>query len=142
MAEATPPEDHPGPAQSTSDARSTLNAQIADAVKQATDFAFGAAGEPQPATGRSSAGAALAYDQVAQTCALAIQDAADYERNVMSVATAAQGKALALMLSDPANIERYSVVYTLALSGPVAAAVTAGVVGAQINETLKSFPRQ
>lgn len=142
MAEDVSPENHPGAAQSTGDARSTLNAQIADAVKEATDFAFGVASEPRPGTGRSSVGAALAYDQVAQACALAIQDAADYQRNVMSVATAAQGKALALMMSDPVNIERYAVVFTLALVSPVAAAVTAGLVGAQVNETLRDFPRQ
>ena len=111
-------------------AETIVNSQILDSVEQSTKFVFG-----------SPAGTAIAYQKVAQACALAVQDATDYQRNVMSVSMAAQGKALALMMSDPANVERYATAYVLAMIAPVAAAVTAGLVGKEAQEILAGFPQ-
>jgi hypothetical protein len=97
-----------------------------------------------PGPGDAASGAAIAYDKVAQAAALAIQDAADYQRNALSISAAAQGKALAMMLqpSELANIERYSMIYVLALAGSMAASVTAGLISEQANAILRNFPRE
>jgi len=102
-----------------------------------------AAADPVPPNG---AGGSLAYDKVAQAAALAVQDAADYQRNALSLCAAAQGRALALMLEDVASgnvgrIEQYSVIYVLALAGSIAASATASLISEQASTILKNFPR-
>jgi hypothetical protein len=126
---------------------SAVNPQIIDAVKQSTDFVFGL--NPPPSwpgkvpVPRISAGAAIAFEKAAQAGALAIQDTTDYQRNIQSISAAAQGKALALMLANPTtpNLEAMSFILILAVACPLLAAVTAGVVGAEVNKTLADFPR-
>jgi hypothetical protein len=108
---------------------SALNAQILEAIERSKAFAVDA-----PAVG-------ITRQQVAQACALAIQDAADYQRNVMSVSNVAQGKALAMMMANPAFIEQYAAVLTLAMISPIAAALTAGIVAREAALTLDNFPK-
>ena len=73
----------------------SINPQILDAVSKSTGFVFAPNAGATPA---ANAGTAIAYEKVAQAAALAVQDATDYQRNVLSISTAAQGKALAMML--------------------------------------------
>jgi hypothetical protein len=122
-----------------------VNPQIIDAVGAATGFAFGLENQlypqsPAPGT-RLSAGAAIAYEKAAQAAGLAVQDAADYQRNVMSISTVAQGKALAMMFADQANIEKYAIILVLAMITPLAAALTAGVADTEATTMLTDFPR-
>ena len=121
------------------DATPLLNKQIVDAVKTSTDFVFGL--QPKSDGTRISAGAAIAYEKAAQAAALAVQDAEDYQRNVLSISTVAQGKALALMFAEPANIDTYAKILVLAIVTSVAATLTAGVAGVQATYTLTNVPR-
>jgi len=115
-------------------ADTTVNSQVVDAVNFLNEVVRGAAGGA--ATGE------IAYQVVAHAAALAVQDAVDYQRNALSICAAAQGKALAMMLEDPAKIEQWTVVYTLALSGSAAASLTAGEIGKQATLILDNFPRE
>lgn len=121
-----------------------VNQQILGAVQASTDFVFGLKSQ-LPALNkdgsRLSSGAAIAYEKAAQAAAIAVQDAADYQRNVMSISTVAQGKALAMMLADKSKIEQATTVLTLAMVASMAAAVTAGQVGTEQTKMLAAFPR-
>jgi hypothetical protein len=50
-----------------------------------------------------TSGAGKAYQAVAQSAAIAIQDAADALRNISTVATSARGAAIAQLLATPPN---------------------------------------
>lgn len=96
---------------------------------------------PAPDDGAAASGAAIAYDKVAQAAALIVQDAADYQRNALALCTAAQGKALALMLQDPAKIEQLGIAYVMAMMGSAAASTTAALISEQAAAMLRNFPR-
>jgi len=87
-------------------------------------------------------GAAIAYDKVAQAAALIVQDAADYQRNALALCTAAQGKALALMLQNPSQIEQLGIAYVMAMMGSAAASTTAALISEQAAAMLRNFPRE
>ena len=87
-------------------------------------------------------GAAIAYDKVAQAAALIVQDAADYQRNALALCTAAQGKALALMLHNPSQIEQLGIAYVMAMMGSAAASTTAALISEQAAAMLRNFPRE
>jgi len=141
----TPPQDPPPPPNGNGDDATTfVNPQILDAVKQSTTYALGFETLPSVKNDRSnrvSAGGAIAYDKAAQAAALAVQDAADYQRNVLSVSNVAQAKALAMMFADKQNIPQYATIFVLAIAGSLAASVTAGQVGVQMDTMLEKFPR-
>jgi hypothetical protein len=69
----------------------TVNPQVVDAINQVQAATMA----PQVVL---TAGAGKAYQMVAQTAALAIQDAADTLRNMSTIAYTAQGVAMALLL--------------------------------------------
>ncbi len=115
---------------------SPVNQQILDAVTSSTGFVFG----PNVGNGSAAnAGTAIAYQKVAQAAALAVQDATDYQRNVLSISTAAQGKALAMMLTEK-TINPYAEILLLAMIASIGAAVTAGAVHTVAAEVAKDFP--
>ena len=74
----------------------TVNAELIDVINQAQAAAM----SPQVVL---TSGAGKAYQAVAQSAALAIQDAADALRNASTIAAAANGAALAQMLATPPN---------------------------------------
>ena len=123
---------------------SSLNPQILGAVQASTDFVFGLKSQLQDAKkdgSRLSAGGAIAYEKAAQAASIAVQDAADYQRNVMSISTVAQGKALAMMLADQSKIPQATVVMVLAMVASLAAALTAGQVGGEQTKMITAFPK-
>jgi len=121
-----------------------VNAQIVDAVRKSTGFVYGleqvgtasAAGVQQ-----FNAGTSIAYEKAAQAAALAVQDATDYQRNVMSVSAVAQGKALAMMLADPPKAETLLIPYAAALVGSLLAGITASLASVEAGKALSMFPK-
>lgn len=114
-----------------------VNPQILDAVGKSIGFVFapnagGAAG--------ASAGAAIAYQKVAQAAALAVQDATDYQRNVLSISTVAQGKALALMFAEK-KVDPYAEILQLAIQASSSAVKIFGEVNAAAVTVATTFPK-
>jgi hypothetical protein len=118
------------------DAYPPVNPQITAAVRASSDFVFGR----QKGFGQE-AGTGIAYQKAAQAAALSVQDAADYQRNVMSISTVAQGKALAMMFVDKENIPQYQTIFNLAMAAPGLAATAAGLVNNAATAMLNSFPK-
>jgi hypothetical protein len=122
-----------------------VNSQIKDAVQTSTNWALGFApledGTPSSAT-RVSAGGVIAYDKAAQAAAISVQDAADYQRNVLSISTTVQGKAMAMMLaSSPTINEPALVAYAMALVSSFAAPIAAGLAAESVTKAFETFPR-
>ena len=131
-----------------------VNRQIVEAVKKSTKYAFGVP-EPDgksPATKSSNdtstpkydAGMAIATQKVAQATAYAVQDATDYQRNMLSINGAAQGKALAKMFEDVSTgdatkLGEHAVIYVLSLLGSMAAGYTAASIGENAGKVLESY---
>ncbi|KAG0912768.1 hypothetical protein G6F31_021463 [Rhizopus arrhizus] len=87
-----------------------------------------------------TSGAGKAYQSVAQSAAIAVQDAADALRNVSTIATTAAGVAMAQYLAT--GDEKYARVLTQAqpmLPGATAAFTRVGSAAATV---LKDFPAQ
>lgn len=121
-----------------------VNSQITDAVATTTNWALGFAPlDDQTATAstRISAGGAIAYDKAAQAAAISVQDAADYQRNVLSISTAVQGKAMAMMLASSGANEPALIAYVMALVSSFAAPVAAGVAAESVTHALTDFPK-
>ena len=121
-----------------------VNSQIKDAVQTSTNWAMGFApldaGTPSSAS-RVSAGGAIASDKATQAAALAVQDAADYQRNVMSISTTVQGKAMAMMLASGGLNEPALVAYAMALVSAFAAPLAAGLAAESVTKAVESFPK-
>lgn len=81
----------------------SLNPQVVDLINQVQHAVMG----PQVVL---TSGAGKAYQSVAQTSAIAVQDAADALRNISTIATTAAGVAMAqLMLpANKPNTEQYT----------------------------------
>jgi hypothetical protein len=90
---------------------------------------------------RVSAGAAIAYDKATQAAALAAQDAADYQRNMLSISTTVQGKAMAMMLASSGMSEPALIAYAMALVSSLAAPIAAGMAAESVAKVLPEFPR-
>lgn len=114
-----------------------VNAQILDAVAKSIGFVF--APNAHGAKG-SSAGAAIAYQKVAQAAALAVQDATDYQRNVLSISTVAQGQALALMFAEK-KVEPYAEILQQAIKASSNAVKIFGEVNTAAVKVATSFPK-
>jgi hypothetical protein len=119
-----------------------VNKQIMGAVQASTEFAFGLTTQLNDpgGTSRMSAGVAIAYDKAAQAAALGVQDATDYERNVLSISSATQGKALAMILAGD-NIPDAAIAFVLALVASVVAPIVVAEVGMAQTHMLNSFPQ-
>src|ERR1043166_5668573 len=74
----------------------TVNAQLIDVINQT----HAATMAPQVVLTR---GAGKDYQSVAQSTAIAVQDATDMLRNISTIATTASGVAIAQMLATPPN---------------------------------------
>jgi len=138
-----------------------VNKQIQDAVKFSTQYAFGTAPDIQlpPSSGTAAnttgpsgtgprafnAGTPIAYQKASQAMALSVQDAVDYQRNILSMTSAAEGKALQLMFEDIAegNIEalgEHAIVYILSMLGALAGGLVAEQITNASGEALAKFP--
>jgi hypothetical protein len=119
-----------------------VNSQIVEAVDISTEYAFGLKNQLNPpAKGeRLSAGVAIAYDKAAQAAALGVQDATDYARNVMSIAAAVQGKALAMILANQ-NVPQATEAFVFALIASVAAPIVVAETGFAQTFMLQRFPQ-
>jgi hypothetical protein len=124
--------------------QTTVNPQIKDAVESSTNWAMGFA-KLEDGTSldvvRVSAGAAIAYDKATQAAALAAQDAADYQRNMLSISTTVQGKAMAMMLASSGMSEPALIAYAMALVSSLAAPIAAGMAAESVAKVLPEFPR-
>ncbi len=80
-----------------------------------------------------------AYQSVAQSTALAVQDAADALRNVSTMATTAAGVALAQILAT-GQVERYKPTLDSAQDIMSNAIQDFGKIGMAAGEILKTFP--
>lgn len=139
-----------------------VNPQIVDAVKTSTQYTFGVADVLPPGgsgSGGSSgsgssgadgtvlnAGTPIAYQKASQALAFSVQDAVDYQRNILSMTSAAEGKALQLMFEDIANnnikaLGEHAIVYILAMVGGLAGGLVAEQITTQSGEALKAFPK-
>lgn len=85
-------------------------------------------------------GAMKAYQSVAQSSALAVQDAVDNLRNINTISSTAIGVAMAQMLAVPANAEEYTGIVTTAQTIATAAAANFLVIGQNAATVLSSFP--
>jgi hypothetical protein len=110
---------------------SAVNAQIIDVVNQ-TQWAT-----MHPNVVITS-GAGKAYQSVAQSTAIAVQDAADALRNVSTIATTAVGVAMAQLLAT--GEDKYAKAITTAQQLMVGATADFTNIGAAAAQVLKSFP--
>ena len=116
----------------TSGALTTVNPQILDAVKQTTTFVTSAAGNN---------GTGIAYQKVSQAGALAIQDAADFMRNLMTISATATGVAVTKMVEDPAvNIPLFTPVIAQAEAIATFATTQFTAVGEAATKVVTGFP--
>jgi hypothetical protein len=83
-------------------------------------------------------GAGKAYQSVAQSMAIAVQDAADNLRNVNTLATTAMGIALAQLLAT--GEPQYAEVIVTAQNMSVTASTTMLTIGQDAAQVLRSFP--
>lgn len=119
-----------------------VNSQILDAVRQSTEFALGFAdlGAPTATTGTVSAGATIAYDKAIQAAAFAAQDATDFQRNILALSTAVQGKAMELALGGD---EEALIPWAMALASSFVAPIVTGMAAKSVVDavTTPPFPR-
>jgi|SRR5690606_2445523 len=91
----------------------TVNPQVLDAIKEASFGAFGRF--DNASSGKLDVGVEIARLKVAQATSLAIQDATDYQRNMMAIMTAVQSKAFTMMFTDPTQATVYQTISNQAL---------------------------
>jgi len=109
-----------------------VNAQLVDVINQTQAATMG----PQVVL---TSGAGKAYQSVAQSAAIAVQDATDMLRSMSTIATTASGVAIAQMLATPPNPgapDALAAAQTL-LTGATADYAAIGAAAAAI---LKEFP--
>ena len=83
----------------------------------------------------------LAYQSVAQSTAIAIQDATDYLRNMATIAATANGAALAQLLANPGAGAEYAAVLAATEQFMAGAVANFEAIGASAENVLKNFPR-
>lgn len=102
-----------------------------------------AAKVPSPAA--LAAGAAghggLAYQSIAQSTALAVQDAADYLRNMSTIAATASGVAAAQLLANPGAGEDYSAAMAAIQQMMAGAVANFEAIGASAENLLDKCPK-
>lgn len=84
-------------------------------------------------------GAMKAYQSIAQSTALAIQDAVDNLRNINTISATAAGVAMAQMLAQPPLAEQYQTILTSAQQMSTAAAANFLTIGQNAATVLNGF---
>lgn len=110
---------------------SSVNAQIIDTINQVQMATM----SPQVVL---TSGAGKAYQSVAQSAAIAVQDATDALRNISTIVTTAVGVAMAQYLAT--GEQKYANVVEKAQDVMEGAAEDYGKIGAAAATVLKSFP--
>lgn len=87
-----------------------------------------------------TSGAGKAYQAVAQSSAMAIQDAADYLRNMGTMSTTAVGAAMAQLLADPQDFPMYKEVLNEAQGLVTKASHNFKTIGEDAATVLQKFP--
>lgn len=87
-----------------------------------------------------TSGAGKAYQSVAQSSAMAVQDATDYLRNMGTMSTTAVGAAMAQLLADPQDYHLYKDVIDEAQGLVSKAADNFKTIGNDAAEVLLNFP--
>ena len=87
-----------------------------------------------------TSGAGKAYQSVAQSTAIAIQDATDALRNLSTISTTAIGVAMTHMLADPSNAAQYEKIISQAQDVMAKAVEHFKTVGLEADTVLKHFP--
>ncbi len=108
-----------------------VNAQVIDVINQSAMAVM----QPQVVL---TSGAGKAYQSVAQSAAIAVQDAADALRNVSTIATTAVGVAMAQYLAT--GDSRYLTAMTQAQSMMQSATGDFKAIGTAAGEVLSQFP--
>jgi enolase len=85
-------------------------------------------------------GAGKAYQSVAQSTALAIQDATDNLRNINTICATAIGVAMAQALADPAQASLYQPIITMAEDLAKQAAANFLTIGENASTVLEDYP--
>ena len=109
----------------------SVNAQVVDVINQ-VQFATMS---PQVVL---TSGAGKAYQSVAQSSAIAVQDAADALRNISTIATTAAGVAMAQYLAT--GEDKYAKVLGEAQTMMTSATQDFSAIGMAAATVLKSFP--
>jgi hypothetical protein len=107
------------------------NAQVIDTINQVQLATM----SPQVVM---TSGAGKAYQSVAQSTAIAVQDSADSMRNLSTIATTAIGVAMAQLLAT--NDPKYVNVIVAAQAVMTQANVEFGLVGATAAAVIKGYP--
>jgi hypothetical protein len=110
----------------------TVNAQLVDVINQTQMATM----SPQVVL---TSGAGKAYQSVAQSAAIAVQDATDALRNVSTIFTTASGVAMAKMLATPPDPEAAKVL-TQAQQLMTQATQDYSAIGLAAANILKEFP--
>jgi hypothetical protein len=110
---------------------SNVDAQIIDVINQVQKATMA----PQVVL---TSGAGKAYQSVAQSAAIAIQDAADALRNVSTIATTASGVAMAQLLAT--GEPKYAEALVTAQGMMKSATEDFAQIGAAASTILKNFP--
>lgn len=118
------------------DAKRDPYERILETVRRVAELA----GAGPAATSQVSPAATTSRTVALHAAALAAQDAADYQRNILALSAAVQGKAMALLLdgrTDPANATG---AFSLAAAAALLAPISASLAAAAIAEVTEKFP--
>ena len=85
-----------------------------------------------------AAGAGKSYQSVAQSTAIAVQDATDYLRNVMTISSVAYGMAMVLIVADQDTLAKKLIEGATTISTD--AATQFKTVGTYAGQVLKGYP--
>jgi hypothetical protein len=85
-------------------------------------------------------GAGKAYQSVAQSTAIAIQDATDNLRNINTIGATVLGVAMAKALENPTMAEQYKPVITMAENMVTQAATNFLTIGQYAAQVLEGYP--
>jgi hypothetical protein len=85
-------------------------------------------------------GAGKAYQSVAQSTAIAIQDATDNLRNINTIGATVLGVAMAKALESPLTAEQYKPIITMAESMVTSASTNFLTVGQNAAKVLDGYP--
>ena len=99
---------------------------------------LGSSSNTPPTTQIRQEGAGKAYQAVAQSTALAVQDATDNLRNLSTISSTAQGVAMAQLLATGEN--KYAKAIEVAQKMSEAAAQNFKTIGVNASDILKGFP--
>lgn len=114
----------------------TVNSQIVDAVQQTRNAVRIAADDTSKVLD-----AGIGYQKASQAAAFAVQDATDYLRNVMTIASTTEGIVMKLMIEHKEEAALYLPILTAAQGAVSAAAAALTAVGTAATGVATNFPR-